>query len=272
MVEHLSRQYHESDSFNSFADVCMGGLSVIVITLNEERNIVDCLESVKWTDEIVVVDAKSADRTVELASRYTDKVFVTEWLGYADAKNFALSKAANDWVLWLDSDERVTPTLADEVRNIVAQDDTDVAGYTVARRAYFLGRWIKHCGWYPARATRLFRKDKGKFCDLLVHEKLVLDGEIKRLQNDLLHYTDNDLEHYFDKLNRYTTLASQDITRTKGRFRIADLLIRPPFEFFQMYILKLGFLDGMQGFILSVLSACYVFAKYAKVWQRTKHR
>jgi len=248
----------------------MGKLSVIIITLNEEQNIVDCLETVRWADEIVLVDAKSSDRTVELASRYTDKIFVTEWLGFAEAKNFAISKAMNDWVLWLDADERVTPELADEIRNIVAQDSGDVAGYSVARRAYFLGRWIKHCGWYPGRVVRLFKKDKGTFSGSLVHEHLVLNGKIGELKNDLVHYTDSNLEHYFDKFNKYTTLASHELVQMKGKFRITDLLFRPPFLFFKMYILKLGFLDGMQGFILSVLSACYVFTKYAKVWEKNQ--
>jgi glycosyltransferase involved in cell wall biosynthesis len=250
----------------------MSKLSVILITQNEEKNIIDCLESIQWADEIVIVDAKSSDKTVELASRYTDKVFLEEWRGYSEAKNLALNKVSNDWVLWLDADERVTPELADEIRRVVVADDKNVAGYNLARRAYFLGRWIKHCGWYHKRVIRLFRNNGIVFNESLVHEKLVIDGRIERLKNDLVHYTDDNLEHYFKKFNRYTSLASQDFVKRGGKFRITRLILDPPFEFLQMYVLKLGFLDGMEGFILSVLSASHVFTKYAKIWEQSKNK
>lgn len=245
----------------------MAKLSVITLALNEEHNIVDCLASVKWADEIIVVDSGSADRTVELAKAFTDNVLVVEWKGYGAAKNFALDQATGDWILWLDADERVPDELAAEMQAVVQADDALFAGYNVARRAYFLGKWIQHCGWYPGRVTRLFRQSKSRFTESNVHEQIVVVGKIGELKNDLLHFTDPNLEHYFQKFNRYTSLAAQDLRAAGKRFSLYDVLVRPSFLFFKMYILKRGFLDGIQGFILCVVSSAYVFTKYAKLWE-----
>lgn len=245
-------------------------LSVIVITRNEENNIEECLQSVVWANDIIVVDAKSNDRTVELTKRFTSKVFVKEWLGFAAAKNFALDQAANEWVLWLDADERVIPKLAEEIKKIVQGSKVAYNGFEMARRAYFLGKWIKNCGWYPGYVTRLFRRTTGRFNESRVHERLGIRGPIGRLQYDLLHYTDQNLFHYFSKFNRYTSLAAEDLAEAGKIFSLYDVLTRPPFLFFKMYILRLGFRDGMHGLILSLLSAAYVFVKYAKLWEITE--
>ena len=245
-------------------------LSVITLALNEEKNIADCLATVRWADELIVVDSGSTDRTVELAKGFTNQILTVEWKGYGAARNIALERCTGDWVFWLDADERVPPGLADEIRQIVRQDDKRVAAYSVARRAYFLGRWIKHCGWYPSRVTRLFRKEKGRFTESRVHEQLIVDGVVKELKNDLIHYTDPDLSHYFTKFNRYTSLAAHDMQADGRSFVLYDLIIRPSFVFFKMYVLRLGFLDGLHGFILSVASSTYVFAKYAKLWELQK--
>jgi glycosyltransferase involved in cell wall biosynthesis len=245
-------------------------LSVIVITRNEERNITECLESVSWANEIIVVDSQSNDQTVELARRFTQKVFVAEWKGYGEAKNFALMHVTNEWVLWLDADERVPFELAQEIQHILSHPVNEYAGYEIARRAFFLGRWIRHCGWYPGYVMRLFKKSSGTFSTSRVHEGVRIDGTIGRLKNDLLHYTDTTLFHYFEKFNRYTSLAADDVWQVRRTFSLYDVLVRPPFLFFKMYVLRLGLLDGMHGFILSLLSAAYVFVKYAKVWERSK--
>lgn len=251
----------------------MATLTVITLTLNEERNIVSCLETVRWADEILVIDSGSTDATVALARAFTDRVFTIAWEGYGAARNFALGQAAGDWILWLDADERVTPELADEIRGILRADPGEVNGYAIARRAYFLGRWIRHCGWYPGRVTRLFRKGKGRFDETRVHEHLHVEGRTLRTRHDLLHLTDPDLQHYLTKFNRYTSLAAEDMVAAGRRFSLADLLFRPPFQFVKMYILKRGFLDGVEGLILSVLSSAYVFTKYAKLWEKThQHR
>lgn len=245
----------------------MARLSVMVLTKNEERNIVDCLESVRWADEIVVIDSGSADRTVELARRYTNNVFDVAWQGYGATRNLALKKATGDWVLWLDADERVMPELGEEIRRIMAADPHDIAGYRVARRAYFLGHWIRHCGWYPSRVVRLFRREKARFTETSVHERLLLEGHAEDAAHDLLHFTDPDLHHYLAKFNKYTSLAADDLLARGRRFRIADVLVRPAFTFVKMYLLRLGVLDGVPGLILCVLSSAYVFTKYAKLWE-----
>jgi glycosyltransferase involved in cell wall biosynthesis len=248
----------------------MGTLSVVTIAFNEEHNIVDCLDSVRWADELIVVDSGSVDLTVDRAKQFRAKVMQMEWRGYGATKNEALQHATGDWVLWLDADERVTPELAKEIQQIVRENTGEFAGYTVARRAFFLGKWIKHCGWYPSRVTRLFRRTLGKFSETKVHEQLVLEGRSGQLHHDLLHYTDPDLHHYFQKFNRYTSLAAEDLRAAGKNFSPLDLVVRPPFVFFKMFILRLGFLDGIHGFILSVASMSYVFVKYAKLWELKK--
>lgn len=245
----------------------MAKLSVITLAFNEEHNMAACLETVKWADEIIVVDSGSTDKTVELAKHYTSNVLTVEWKGYGATKNLALDRATGDWILWLDADERVPVELAEEIRAILREDAPLYSGYSVARRAFFLGRWIKHCGWYPGRVTRLFRKEKSRFTETNVHEQIVVVGRIAPLRHDLLHYTDPDLHHYFHKFNRYTTLAARDVRNAGRKFSLLDLLIRPVFVFFKMYIVKRGFLDGLQGFILCVVSSAYVFVKYAKLWE-----
>lgn len=245
----------------------MPRLSVITLTLNEEHNIAECLSGVQWADELIVVDSGSTDRTVERAKSFTRHIMKVEWKGYGATRNLALTQCTGDWVLWLDADERVTPELSAEIQHIVEKNEKEIGGYSIARRAYFLGRWIKHCGWYPSRVTRLFRREMGRFTENNVHEQLRVDGVVRELRHDLLHYTDPDLRHYFAKFNRYTSLAADDLHAAGRSFRFHDLLVRPPFQFFKMYIVRLGFLDGLQGFILSVVSSAYVFAKYAKLWE-----
>ncbi len=244
----------------------MATLTVVTLTLNEERNIRECLECVRWADQIIVVDSGSTDGTVAVAQTFTPEVFQIEWKGYGQARNVALEHARGDWILWLDADERIPLALAQEIQTVLQDDARSVAGYEVARRAYFLGKWIKHCGWYPGRIVRLFRRGKARFSESLVHEQLLIDGPVARLQNDLLHYTDSDLDQYFWKFNRYTSLAAQDLHAARRDAGMADLLLRPPFMFFKMFVLRLGFLDGLHGFILCVVSAAYVFVKYAKLW------
>jgi len=242
-------------------------LSVIVITKNEERNIEACLESVRWAQEVIVVDGESTDSTVELARKYTQNVFTKAWEGYGASKNFALDRCTGKWVLWLDADERVTNELAGEIQVVVKQGVDSHQVYEIPRKAFFLGKWIKHSGWYPGHVARLFKRGSGRFSTNKVHERFEFDGKPGRLRSDLLHYTDPNLFHYFEKFNNYTSLAADEMHDGENTFRITQLLIRPWWVFIRMYILKFGFLDGIQGFILSVLSACYVFTKYAKLWE-----
>jgi len=248
----------------------MATLSVITLTLNESRNLRDCLSSVRWADELIIVDSGSTDGTVEIARTFTRNIFTIEWKGYGAARNIALGKAKGDWILWLDADERVTPELAGEIRSLLAAPPAGVTGYSIARRAYFLGRWIKHSGWYPSRVVRLFRNGAGRFNETRVHEQLHVEGEVARTSYDLLHYTDPDLVHYLNKSNRYTTLAAEDMETAGRPFRLVDVILRPAFQFVKMYFLRQGFRDGLEGFMLAVLSSAYVFTKYAKLWERTR--
>jgi len=244
----------------------MATLTVVTLTLNEERNIAECLETVRWADQIIVVDSGSTDKTVSLARTFTPDIITIAWKGYGHARNRALEQAKGDWILWLDADERVPPELGEEIRQVVRDDPQDLSGFDLARRAYFLGKWIRHCGWYPGRIVRLFRRGRAHFSETKVHEQLTLDGSPGHLKNDLLHFTDGDLDHYFKKFNTYTSLAAEDLLSRGRSAGLTDLVFRPPFTFLRMYIFRLGFLDGVHGLILCVVSSAYVFVKYAKLW------
>ena len=241
-------------------------LSVIVITRNEARHIAACLQSVAWADELIVVDSQSEDDTVAIARTFTDTVYIEPWRGFSGQKNFACEKAHGAWILWIDADERVTTPLAAEIRAVLAADPA-CAGFEMPRKAFFLGRWIRHCGWYPGHVVRLFRRGAGRFDDRQVHEGLILQGGIGRLRGDLEHYTDDSLEHYMTKFNRYTTLAAQELSARGRRAGLGAILFRPLHAFIKMYLFKRGFRDGIEGLMLCLLSAHYVAAKYAKTWE-----
>ncbi len=243
-------------------------LSVIIITKNEEQNIGECIESVRWADDIVVVDAESSDKTAEIAQSYSARVFTKAWEGFSAAKQFALEQTRHGWILWIDADERATLELSKEIQTIVEKNENNISGYRVARRAYFLGQRIKHCGWYPGYVVRLFRKEKATFSNNNVHEQVHIDGRIETLSHDLLHFTDNTLEHYFKKYNQYTSLSADELNKEGQRANLFDIVLRPFFTFIRMYFFKLGFLDGLRGFILCQLSASYVMTKYVKLWEK----
>jgi len=242
-------------------------VSATVITKNEERNIARCLAALDFADEIVVVDSGSSDRTVEIARQYTDKVIANPWPGHKQQKNFAIDQASGDWILSLDADEVVTSELRSE---IVAARRTGFAGrdgYYIARKSFFLGRWIAHCGWYPDYHLRLFRKAKGRFGGLNPHDIVELDGPAARFKNPMLHFTYPDLGTYMARLNSYTSIAAQELAARGKRFRLRHAVLSPLATFLKMYVLKLGFLDGREGLLLSALSGYYVLVKYLKLWE-----
>ncbi len=244
-------------------------LSVVIITKNEEANIERCLSSVDWADELVVIDSQSTDKTVEIATRFGARIFSPVWRGYGPAKQEGVDRATHEWILSIDADEVVEPTLAKEIQDVVASE-TDRAGYYMPRKTEFLGRWILHCGWYPDRLVRLFRKSKGRLSEVVVHEEVVVDGPVGYLKGHLLHYSYPDLEHYLKKFNTYTTLGAEEAFRAGRKAGWADLVVRPPVAFIKHYISRQGFRDGVQGFIVSVLSATAVLVKYAKLWHKEK--
>ena len=242
----------------------MEKISVAIITRNEERNIRECLESVRWADEIVVVDNGSTDRTPAICREYGARFFPEDWKGYSGQKNSAIEKTRNEWVLSLDADERIPPDLFREMKQNLDQDPS-VNGYWIPRKNFFLGRWIRRCGWYPDLNLRLFRKNRGRFGERAVHESVEIEGKTAVLGNPLIHETYRSLSDFFQRMDRYSTLAAEEMHRKGRRFRWTDALFRPPFTFLQMYLLRAGFLEGYSGWLLCVLYSFYTFAKYIKL-------
>mgnify|MGYP001571083632 CR=1 FL=1 len=245
-------------------------LTVTIIALNEEANIRDCLESVRWADEVIVSDSGSADRTAELCRNYGAKVFMDDWLGYGRQKNLCQDRAANEWILNIDADERITPELREEIQNALAGNGAD--GYLIPRKNYFGGFWVRRCGWYPDYNLRLYRKSAGRFVERRVHEAVHLEGRKERLKSPMIHLTYRDTTDYLSRMQRYSTLAAEDMLNEGRRPSLLDLFVRPQFTFFKMFVLKRGFLDGTTGLVLSMLYAFYTFSKYAKLWELTKGR
>jgi glycosyltransferase involved in cell wall biosynthesis len=251
-------------------------LSVCIITCNEEANLGRTLESVsalvkESKGEIIVVDSGSTDRTVEIAKSCGAKVFSEPWKGYAAQKNSTIAKATGGWVLLLDADEAISRELAAEIPRAMGPNVSGPAGYWIPRRNLFLGRWIKHGGFYPDRKLRLFRKGAGRVEDRLVHETIQLEGPAGILKGDLLHSAYPTLTGYIEHMNKYSSLGAQMAAQKSRRgFSLINIVIRPWLTFFYNYFLRLGFLDGEEGLLLHFYHAVYVSWKYAKVWEISK--
>lgn len=245
----------------------MNKLSVIVITYNEEANIRDCLKSVSWADEIVVVDSMSTDKTVEICGEFNAIVIQRPFEGYGRMRNIALAQCFHDWVLALDADERVSDELRRSILKVMKGAEADA--YLIARRSHFLGRRIRYCGWYPDERPVLFNRSKMKYSEQLVHESVEVAGTIGRLNGDILHYPFRDLRQYFRKMDRYSSLRAEEMQKDGKRFGIHHLIVNPLAMFFRMYVAKLGFLDGKVGLILSLLYGYYyTMIKYVKLWEK----
>ncbi len=238
-------------------------ITLVIITLNEEENIARCIESVPWADEVIVLDSESKDKTREIASSLGAKVHVQKFLGFRDQKQRATDLAKNDWILALDADEALSLGLSQEI--LQTFDTTPIQdGYRMPRLSFHLGRWIKHGGWYPDRQLRFFNRKKAKWGGGHVHEKIECEN-IGTLQNNLLHYVFRDLKHQVDANNRYSTLGAQDLYDHGKKFSLVKLLLKPISKFLETYVWKLGFLDGLPGFIISVGAAYSVFLKFSKL-------
>lgn len=238
-------------------------ISATLVTLNEERNLPRALESLRWCDEIVVVDSGSSDRTREIARSHGARVIENEWPGYAKQKNLAAEAASHDWILSLDADERLSPELEQELRQLRSEGPRFDA-YSMPRLARYLGRWIRHGGWYPDRKIRLYDRRKARWAGAYVHEAVSCDGAIGELQSDLLHDTCETFSDHIRTVDRYTTLAAQEMAAAGRRVSLPRLLLAPPWTFVRTYFLRLGALDGWQGFLIASMAAFYVFAKYVK--------
>jgi len=237
-----------------------------MITYNNARTVGRALESVKWADEIVVVDSFSTDKTVEICGKFTDKVFQRKWPGHQNQYQYAADLATHPWIMFVDADEEVSPELAKEIRNELNGREEAWDGFFVYRRTYYLGRWIRYGGWYPDGEIRLYGRDRGRWEGGL-HAKVVVDGKVKTLKHQYLHYTYRDISDQIQTIDRYSRIAVEDMVKMNKPFWLLNLLFRPPLRFFKDYILKCGFLDGIPGFVIAVSTFYYSFIKHAKLWE-----
>ncbi|HEX7288540.1 MAG TPA: glycosyltransferase family 2 protein [Candidatus Angelobacter sp.] len=248
-------------------------LSVVIITLNEEANIVRTLESVKSiADEVILVDSGSTDATVELARARGAKVFVEPWKGFAAQKNSALAKATCDWILSLDADEEVSPELASAIAALLrSPQQPQFAGCTMNRRNLYFGKWIKRSGYYPDPKLRLIKRGAAEFELRAVHEDMKMAGPLGHLEGDLIHHAYPTLESFIDHANRYSTLGAEMVVEKKRvGFSFVNIVLRPLFRFIYSYFFRLGFLDGREGLLVLMNHAAYVSWKYAKAWEMSK--
>ena len=241
-------------------------LSAVVITHNEERNIVRCLRSLSFCDQVIVVDSFSTDKTTELAGTCGAQVHQRAWRGYADQKNYATSLAKNDWVLSIDADEEVSVALKEEILAAVKRSGNETA-YSMPRKTIHSGRWIRFGGWYPNRLVRLYRKSGGAWFGSDVHEYWKTEGVVGDLQSDLVHYSFDGIADQVERNNQYSTLGATQLKKTGQRFSTFKLLGKTVSKFFETYLLKSGFRDGYPGFIIAVSAAYSVFLKWAKLWE-----
>lgn len=239
-------------------------LTVTVITRNEAAHISAALESVSWADEIIVVDSNSTDDTVALAQARAARVEVREWPGYGAQKNYAADLAANDWILSIDADERVTPELAGEIRDLLSTEPS-ARGYRVARVTNYLGRWIRSTDWYPDYQLRLYDRRAGRWSSRRVHESVDLQGTPGQLRHDLQHYAYRDISHHLATIDRYTTLAAEQAFADGKRTSALAAYIHAKLALLRNVVLRHGFTDGSVGLIVSVLNSYYVFLKLAKL-------
>lgn len=240
-------------------------ITATIVTLNEEHNIARAIESLRCVDEIVVVDSGSTDRTREVASRLGARVLEEPWRGYAAQKNFATAQASNPWILSIDADEALAEELEAEIL-LLKKEGPRYDAYTMPRLAQYLGRWIHHSGWYPDRKIRLYLRTKAEWSGSFVHESVQLLGDATAgaLDGNLHHFTCDSLSAHLRTLDRYTTLAAQELTSRNKRPGLTRILFDPPWTFFRTFILRRGFLDGIHGFVIAWMAALYTFLKYTK--------
>lgn len=245
-------------------------VTAVLISFNERENIAECLRSLRFADEIVVVDSGSSDGTQEIAREFTDRVCLVPWKGFGPQKQAAVDMASHDMVLNVDCDERITGELADEIDDILRRDRIPAA-YSIPRRTYLGGKEIRHSGWYPDRTVRLFDRRRARYSDSAVHERVVVDGEVGRCEHHLLHYSFRGFSHILVKMNRYTDLSARMMFDEGRRCRLSDLTLRPLLAFLKSYVLRAGFLDGIEGLEIAVAGGLHVFAKYAKLRELERH-
>jgi glycosyltransferase involved in cell wall biosynthesis len=251
----------------------MAKLSVILIVCNEAAHIIDCLDSVKFADEWIVLDSGSIDATVELARQWGASVYIeSDWQGFGVQKNRALAYAKGEWVLSIDADERVTPELAQEILKVVRQPllSTNPHGYKIARLSSFCGHFMRHGGWWPDHVLRLFRRESGRFSDRAVHESVQLVGGAACLQGHFLHYTYADIDAWLRKMNNYTTAGAAIMAEKNVRVSLVGAVLKGFWAFIRAYIFRLGFLDGAYGFIAAMSAGHNTYYRCIKRWMMAR--
>jgi glycosyltransferase involved in cell wall biosynthesis len=238
-------------------------ISATIVTLNEQANIARAIESLRCCDEIVVVDSGSQDGTTAAAARLGARVVETSWRGYAGQKNFAAEAATHDWVLSIDADEALSEALEGEIWNL-KKNGPKYDAYMAPRLAQYLGRWILHSGWYPDRKVRLYHRERARWVGDFVHESLEVKGRIGQLESNLLHFTCDSLSEHLRTMDRYTTLAAEELVSRKTQVGLRHLIADPAWTFVKTYLFQRGFLDGREGLTIAYMAAFYTFLKYAK--------
>jgi len=245
-------------------------ITACIIAYEEEEKIADCIASVGFCAEVLVVDSHSSDRTREIARELGARVIERDWAGHIEQKNFAIEQAAHDWVLCVDCDERVTPELHSSIEARFRRGEPAAAGYLVNRRNIYLGRWIRGAGWYPDTKLRLFRRSRGRWSGENPHDHVELDPEAgapESLGADLEHRTYDDIFDHLETIQYFSTIAAgEKLARGQGWLGL-QLVLNPPLRWLRDFVLRGGFRDGWRGFIVATLTAFYVFARYAKLWE-----
>jgi glycosyltransferase involved in cell wall biosynthesis len=245
----------------------MQKISAVIITKNEEKIIAKCLGSLKWVNEIIVIDCGSEDNTVEIAKQYGAKVYFNEWQGYAKQKNFGIAKAKNDWILSLDADEIMTDELIDEIKSL-PDSGTGKSGFFIARKNMYYGKWLRYGKVYPDKQLRLFNKHAGNFGDVEIHECVNIKGATDILKNPMIHYTKDSIKEHIECVNKYSTLHA-DMLLKKGYYPTGrSIFLKPFFHFLKRYFLKLGFLDGYHGLVHHAISAMCIYKTQVKVMKK----
>ena len=248
----------------------MEKITTCIMTFNEENNIKECILSVKYfSDEILVVDSFSTDKTVKIANDLGAKVILQKFLGYSEQRQFAIENAKFNWVFCIDADERATKELCLKIKELKEKNFEGYHGFFVNRRNYYFGVWIKYGGWYPEKRIRLFHRNYGKSVGINPHDKIemVKGAKIKDLNLDIIHFPYRDLTHHIEVINRYSSIAAEEKIKKGENISFLNLIFNPLFKFFKAYILKRGFLMGKIGFIHATLGSISVFMKYLKAWE-----
>lgn len=245
-------------------------LSVVISVFNEEKMLPASLESVVWADEIIIVDNSSTDNTVQIARKYTDRIFPRENnLMLNINKNYGFSKAKHEWILSLDADERVSVELKEEILRVITKSDNSISGYWIPRKNIIFGKWIQNSIWWPDEQLRLFRKGKGEFPEKHVHEKLVVENNSGRLENPLDHHNYETVSQYIYKMDKiYSESEVKNILESEKKLAWYDALKMPVSDFLKTFFLQKGYKDGLHGLVLSLLQAFYAEVVFAKVWER----